>query len=90
MNCIVAEVLFKELNVDIYFLEFDDSRSGNFEPLRFLPKGKTVVLGLVSSKHAKLESKESIVARIKEASQYAPLDQLALSAQCGFGKVARL
>jgi len=84
----IAEVLFKELNVDIYFLEFDDSRSGNFEPLRFLPKGKTVVLGLVSSKHAKLESKESIVARIKEASQYAPLDQLALSAQCGFASTA--
>jgi len=80
----IAEVLFKEVNVDVYFLEFDDDRSGNFEPLRFLPKGKTVILGLVSSKVPKLESKESIVARIKEASKYAPLEQLGLSAQCGF------
>lgn len=79
-------MLFNELNADIYFLEFDDDRSGNFEPLRFLPKGKTVVLGLVSSKTPKLESKESIIARIKEATKYAPLEQLALSPQCGFGE----
>lgn len=80
----IAEVLFKEVDVDVYFLEFDDDRSGNFEPLRFLPKGKTVILGLVSSKVPELESKDSVVARIKEASKYAPLEQLGLSAQCGF------
>lgn len=81
----VAEVLFNELNVDEFLLEFDDARSGNFEPLRFLPKGKkTVVLGIVSSKLAKLEDKDAMIARIKEASKYAPLEQLAVSPQCGF------
>jgi 5-methyltetrahydropteroyltriglutamate--homocysteine methyltransferase len=84
----IAEVLFKEVDVDVYFLEFDDSRSGNFEPLRFLPKGKTVILGLVSSKVPELESKDSIVARIKEATKYAPLEQLGLSAQCGFASTS--
>ena len=84
-TALVAEVLFTELNADVYFLEFDDSRSGSFEPLRFLPKGRIVVLGLVSSKKATLESKESIVKRIHEAAKIVPLDQLALSPQCGFG-----
>jgi 5-methyltetrahydropteroyltriglutamate--homocysteine methyltransferase len=65
-------------------LEYDDERSGTFEPLRFVPRGKTVVLGLVSSKLSKMESGEELVQRIKEASQYVPLENLALSPQCGF------
>ncbi|HEX4334122.1 MAG TPA: 5-methyltetrahydropteroyltriglutamate--homocysteine S-methyltransferase [Usitatibacter sp.] len=80
----VAEVLFNELNVDGYFLEYDDERSGDFRPLRFLPKGKTMVLGLVTTKLGELESKDSIKRRIDEAAKYAPLDQFALSPQCGF------
>ena len=80
----VAEVLFNELNVDGYFLEYDDERSGNFEPLRFVPKGKKVVLGLVSSKLPELETKDALKARIDEASQYLPVEQMALSPQCGF------
>jgi 5-methyltetrahydropteroyltriglutamate--homocysteine methyltransferase len=80
----VAEVLFNELDVDGYFLEYDDQRSGDFRPLRFLPKGKTMVLGLVTTKVGELESKESIKRRIDEAARYAPLDQLCLSPQCGF------
>ncbi|KAJ7155345.1 hypothetical protein C8R43DRAFT_426322 [Mycena crocata] len=81
----IAEVLFQQLDVDVYFLEFDTERAGTFEPLRFLPKGeKVVVLGLVSSKVAELESKEFIKARIAEAAKFAPLEQLALSPQCGF------
>ncbi|PQA86922.1 5-methyltetrahydropteroyltriglutamate--homocysteine S-methyltransferase [Hyphococcus luteus] len=80
----VAEVLFNELGVDGYFLEYDDDRSGDFRPLRFVPKGKTVVLGLVSTKLGELEKKEDIVRRIHEAAEYADLDQLALSPQCGF------
>lgn len=80
----IAEVLFKELNVDTYFLEYDDERSGDFKPLRFVPKDKTVVLGLITSKRPELESKESIIKRIKEASKYVPLSQLCLSPQCGF------
>ncbi|MEZ5893351.1 MAG: 5-methyltetrahydropteroyltriglutamate--homocysteine S-methyltransferase [Parvularculaceae bacterium] len=80
----VAEVLFNELDVDGYFLEYDDDRSGDFRPLRFVPKGKTVVLGLVSSKFGNLESKDDIKRRINEAAKHAPLDQLALSPQCGF------
>ncbi|MBT5048331.1 MAG: 5-methyltetrahydropteroyltriglutamate--homocysteine S-methyltransferase [Rhodospirillaceae bacterium] len=80
----VAEVLFNELDVDGYFLEYDDERSGDFAPLRFVPKGKRVVLGLVSSKLAALESKDEIKARIDEAAKYMPLDQMALSPQCGF------
>lgn len=84
----VAEVLFNSLDVDSYFLEYDDERSGGFEPLRFVPKGKTVVLGLVSSKVAKLESKDEIKRRIEEAAKYCDLDQLALSPQCGFSSTA--
>lgn len=80
----VAEALLKEMNIDAYFMEYDDDRSGDFRPLRFLPKGKTVVLGLVTTKFGVLESKEDLKRRIHEAAEHAPLDQLALSPQCGF------
>jgi 5-methyltetrahydropteroyltriglutamate--homocysteine methyltransferase len=80
----VAEVLFNELKVDAYFLEYDDARSGGFAPLRFVPKGKQVVLGLVSTKLDQLETPEFIRGRIEEAARYLPLDQLCLSPQCGF------
>lgn len=80
----VAEALFQELAVDGYFLEYDDDRSGDFRPLRFVPKGKTVVLGLITTKLEQLESKDDVKRRINEAAQYAPLEQLALSPQCGF------
>jgi 5-methyltetrahydropteroyltriglutamate--homocysteine methyltransferase len=80
----VAEALFNELQVDGFFLEYDDARSGGFEPLRFVPKGKQVVLGLVTSKRPELESKDVLKRRIDEASRYVPLDQLCLSPQCGF------
>ncbi len=80
----VADALFNQLDVDGYFLEFDDDRSGTFEPLRFVPKGKKVVLGLVTSKRPELESKDAIRRRLDEASKYVPLDQICLSPQCGF------
>ena len=81
----VAEALFAELRVDGYFMEWDDERSGGFEPLRFLPKGdKQVVLGLVTTKRGALESKDDLKRRIEEASCHAPLEQLCLSPQCGF------
>ncbi len=80
----VAEVLFTEMNVDGYFLEYDDERSGDFEPLRFVPKGKKVVLGLVSSKVAELEPKDLLKRRIEEASRHVDMDDLSLSPQCGF------
>jgi 5-methyltetrahydropteroyltriglutamate--homocysteine methyltransferase len=80
----VAEALFNELNVDGFFLEYDDARSGGFEPLRMLPKGKQVVLGLVTTKTGKLESKDELKRRIDEAAKFAPLEQLCLSGQCGF------
>jgi len=80
----VAEALFNELNVDGFFLEYDDERSGGFEPLRFVPKGKTVVLGLVTTKRGEPESKDTLKRRIEEASKYIDVDQLALSGQCGF------
>jgi 5-methyltetrahydropteroyltriglutamate--homocysteine methyltransferase len=80
----VAEALFNELDVDGFFLEFDDDRSGGFEPLRFVPKGKMVVLGLVTTKKGDLESKDDLKRRIEEASLYVPLEQLCLSPQCGF------
>ncbi len=80
----IAEALFGELDVDGYFLEYDSDRAGSFEPLRFVPPGKQVVLGLISSKLAKLEAKDDIKRRIDEAAQYVPLDQLCLSPQCGF------
>jgi 5-methyltetrahydropteroyltriglutamate--homocysteine methyltransferase len=84
----VAEVLFNELAVDGYFLEYDDQRSGDFAPLRFVPKGKRVVLGLVSSKRAELESSDDLRRRVDEATQYIDLDQLCLSPQCGFSSTA--
>ena len=80
----VAEVLFNELDVDAYFLEYDDERSGDFAPLRFVPADKTVVLGLMTSKRAELESVDELATRVDEASKYVPLDQLCLSPQCGF------
>ncbi|MDO9166752.1 MAG: 5-methyltetrahydropteroyltriglutamate--homocysteine S-methyltransferase [Rhodoferax sp.] len=80
----VAEALLKEMDLDAYFMEYDDVRSGDFKPLRFLPKGKTVVLGLVTTKFGALESKDDLKRRIDEAARYAPLEQLALSPQCGF------
>jgi 5-methyltetrahydropteroyltriglutamate--homocysteine methyltransferase len=81
----VADVLFNQVDVDGYFLEYDTARAGGFEPLRFLPKGKKrVVLGLVSSKLARVETGEELRRRIDEAARYAPLEQLALSPQCGF------
>jgi len=80
----VAEALFSELAVDGFFLEYDDERSGGFEPLRFVPPGKMVVLGLVTTKRGELESKDALKRRIDEAARYVPLDQLCLSPQCGF------
>ena len=80
----IAEKLFGTLHVDRFLLEYDDARSGTFEPLRFVPRGKTVVLGLISSKCAELEKKENVLKRIEEASRYVPLEDLALSPQCGF------
>jgi len=80
----VAEVLFNELDVDGYFLEYDDERSGDFAPLRFVPKDKVVVLGIISSKLAAMESKDDLKKRIDEAARYMPLEQMALSPQCGF------
>jgi 5-methyltetrahydropteroyltriglutamate--homocysteine methyltransferase len=80
----VAELLFNAINVHGYFMEFDTERAGGFEPLRFVPKGKQVVLGLVTSKTGILESKNEIKRRIDEATKYVPLDQLCLSPQCGF------
>ena len=80
----VAEALLGEMNLDAYFMEYDDDRSGDFRPLRFLKPGKVVVLGLVTTKFGQLESKDDLKRRIAEAAQYAPLEQLALSPQCGF------
>jgi 5-methyltetrahydropteroyltriglutamate--homocysteine methyltransferase len=80
----VAEALFNDLEVDAYFLEYDDQRSGTFEPLRFVPKGKCVVLGLVTTKKPALEDKDVLKRRIEEASKYVDVDQLCLSPQCGF------
>ncbi len=80
----VAEALFGGLDVDGFFLEFDDARSGGFEPLRYVPEGKQVVLGLVTTKRPELESKDDLKRRIDEAAKYVPLEQLCLSGQCGF------
>jgi len=80
----IAERLFHELAVDRFLLEYDDERSGTFEPLRLVPGGKVVVLGLVSSKRPELESKEGLLRRINEAARFLPLEQLAISPQCGF------
>jgi methionine synthase II (cobalamin-independent) len=80
----IAELLFNAIGVDGYFLEYDSARAGGFEPLRFLPKGKIAVLGLVTTKSPQMETKDELKRRIDEASRYAPLEQLALSPQCGF------
>jgi 5-methyltetrahydropteroyltriglutamate--homocysteine methyltransferase len=80
----VAEALFSELAVDGFFLEYDDERSGGFAPLRFVPPGKMVVLGLVTTKRGELESKDTLKRRIDEAAKHVPLEQLCLSGQCGF------
>ena len=80
----VAEMMFNAINVHGYFMEYDTERAGGFEPLRFVPKGKTVVLGLVTSKTGTLERKDDIKRRIDEATKFIPLDQLCLSPQCGF------
>ena len=80
----IAEKLFNELNVDAFLLEYESERSGTFEPLRFVPRNKVVVLGLVSSKLPELESQDELIRRIEEAARYAPLENLALSPQCGF------
>lgn len=85
----VAEVLFNAIDVSGYFLEYDSARAGDFKPLRFVPKGKVVVLGLVTSKRGALESKEDLKRRIDAAARYIPLDQLALSPQCGFASGER-
>jgi 5-methyltetrahydropteroyltriglutamate--homocysteine methyltransferase len=84
----VAEAVFNQLNVDGFFLEYDDERSGTFEPLRFVPKGKMIVLGLVTSKKGALESKDDIKRRIDAATKYIDLDRLALSPQCGFASTS--
>ena len=80
----VQEILFNKINVHGYFMEYDDQRSGGFEPLRMLPKGKLVVLGIVTTKSGKLESKDDLKRRIDQAAKFAPLDQLCISGQCGF------
>jgi 5-methyltetrahydropteroyltriglutamate--homocysteine methyltransferase len=80
----VAEALFGDLDVNGYFLEFDDDRSGTFEPLRFVPAGKQVVLGLVTTKKPTLEDRDLLKRRIQEASRFVDVDQLCLSPQCGF------
>ena len=84
----VAEVLFNEFDVHGYFLEYDSSRAGDFSPLRFVPKGKTIVLGLVTTKKGALEKKDDVKRRIEEASKFVPIEQLALSPQCGFASNA--
>lgn len=84
----VAERFFGEVDVDRFLLEYESERAGGFEPLRFVPKGKTVVLGLVSSKEPQLESQDELRRRIDEASKYVPLENLALSPQCGFASTA--
>ena len=84
----IAEKLFGTLEVDRFLLEYDDERSGTFAPLRFVPKGKTVVLGLVSSKLPRLEDRDAVVRRIEDASEYVPIENLALSPQCGFASTA--
>jgi 5-methyltetrahydropteroyltriglutamate--homocysteine methyltransferase len=80
----VADVMFNAIDVDGYFLEYDSARAGTFEPLRFVPAGKVVALGLVSSKTAELEPADALARRIEAASRYAPIERLALAPQCGF------
>jgi 5-methyltetrahydropteroyltriglutamate--homocysteine methyltransferase len=85
---VIAERLFGSLNVDRFLLEFDDERSGGFEPLRWVPSGKTVVLGLVTTKSAKLEAEDDLRRRLDQAARYVPIERLALSPQCGFASIA--
>ena len=85
---VIAEQLFQMLNVDRFLLEYDTERSGGFQPLRMVPRGKTVVLGLVTTKDPRLESKDALRRRIDEAAKYVPIENLALSPQCGFASVA--
>jgi 5-methyltetrahydropteroyltriglutamate--homocysteine methyltransferase len=80
----VAEILFNAIDIDAYFMEYDSERAGGFEPLRFVPKDKTVVLGLVTSKRGSLESKDVLKRRIEQAAKFIDLEQLCLSPQCGF------
>ncbi len=80
----IAEMLFDTIGVHGYFMEYDSARAGGFEPLRFVPKGKTVVLGLVTSKTGMLESRDDLKRRIEEATKFVDIDQLCLSPQCGF------
>ncbi len=84
----VAEILFNDLNVDAYFLEYDDERSGDFAPLRFVPNNKMVVLGLISSKLPQLENERDLIKRIEEASQYMPVENMGISPQCGFSSTS--
>ena len=81
---VIAEQAFSRLNVDRFLLEYDTKRAGGFEPLRFVPDGKTVVLGLISAKDPTLESMDSLQRRIDEAARYVPIENLAISPQCGF------
>ena len=83
----LAEALFPAIDVDAWFLEYDDARSGGFEPLRFMPDDRCVVLGLVTTKRGDMEDRDEILRRIEEASEYVPLDRLGLSPQCGFASV---
>ena len=85
---VIAEKAFSRLNVDRFLLEYDTERAGGFEPLRFVPDGKTVVLGLISSKDPTLESMDSLQRRNDEAARYVPIDNLAISPQCGFASTA--
>lgn len=84
----IAEKVFTQLHYDRFLLEYDSERAGGFEPLRFVPKGKTVVLGLISTKVLQLESHDALLRRIDEAAKYVPVANLALSPQCGFASVA--
>lgn len=80
----IATPLFDQENVEAYYLEYDSEKAGSFEPLQHLSDGKRVVLGLITTKNGQLEDKDAVIARIKEASKYVPLDNLALGTQCGF------
>src|SRR5436853_147700 len=80
----VSDLVFERIAVDAFFLEYDSPRAGDFTPLRHVPKGKKVVLGLVTSKAAELESRESLTRRLREAEKYLPLDHVCISPQCGF------
>ena len=84
---VIAERLFNSLDVDAFLLEYDNDRSGGFEPLRFVPRGKTVVLGLITTKQGHMESMDMLRRRIDEAARYVPMDDLAISPQCGFASV---